>query len=71
MPQDLNTDFKLGTCLSGSVNLFKNVDLEKYKYSGYGIGFDSCSEFSFTDGSVGKNIIIFGADASSLICAYW
>ena len=24
----------------------------KYKYSGYDIGFDSCSEFSFTDGAV-------------------
>ena len=26
----------------------------KYKYSGYNIGFDSCSEFSFTDGAMGK-----------------
>ena len=26
----------------------------KYKYSGYDIGFDSCSEFSFTDGAMGK-----------------
>ena len=26
----------------------------KYKYSGYGIGFDSCSGFSFTDEAMGK-----------------
>ena len=31
-----------------------NADPDKYKYSGYGIGFDSHSEFSFSDGSVGK-----------------
>ena len=29
--------------------------------------FDSCLEFSFTDGSMGKNIIIFGADISSSV----
>ena len=29
-----------------------NADPDKYKYSGYGIGFDSHSKF--TDGSVGK-----------------
>ena len=28
------------------------------------MGFDSRSEFSFTDGSMGKNVIIFGADMS-------
>ena len=48
-------------------NLTKNADPGKYKYSGYGIGFDSCSEFSFTDGSMWKNVIIFGADMSSSV----
>ena len=57
----LNTDFKLGNCLFGSVKLTKNADLDKYKYTGYGIGFDFRSEFLFTDGSYG----IFGADMSS------
>ena len=47
--------------INGSVRLTKNADLDKYKYSGYVIGFDSRSDFSFTDGSMGKNIIIFGA----------
>ena len=36
------------------MHLTKNADLDKYKYANYGIGFDSCSEFSFTDGSYGK-----------------
>ena len=34
------------------------------KYKGYNIGFDSRSEFSFKDGSYGKNDIIFGTDMS-------
>ena len=29
--------------------LTKNADPDKYKYSSYNIGFDSRSEFSFTD----------------------
>ena len=43
----------------------KNSDLDKSKYTGCGIGFDSRSEFLFTDGSYGKNVNIFGADMSS------
>ena len=31
--------------LFGAVKLTKNADKDKYKYSGYGIGFDSRSEF--------------------------
>ena len=42
----------------------KNADLDWYKYSGFGIGFDSRSGFLFTDGSMGKNVIIFGTDMS-------
>ena len=63
--KNLNTDFTLGNCLFGSVKLAKNADLDKYKYSGYGIGFYSRSEFSLLDGTIGKNVIIFGADMSS------
>ena len=66
-PRDLNTDFTLGNCLFGSVKLTKNSDLGKCKYNGYGIGFDSRSEFSFIDGSMGKNVIIFGAYISSSV----
>ena len=52
----LNTDFTLGNCLFGSVRLTKNADPDKNKYSGYGIGFDSPSEFLFTNGNYGKNL---------------
>ena len=62
--RDLNADFTLGTCLFGSLELTKDTDPDKYKYSGYGIGFDSRSEFSLTDGSLGKSDIIFEVDMS-------
>ena len=62
-----NTDFTLSNCLFGSVKLTKNADLDKYKYYCYGIGFDSHSDFLFTDGSYGKNVIIFGANMSSSV----
>ena len=41
--RNLTTDFTLGNCLVGSVHLPKNTDLDKYKYAGYNIGFDSRS----------------------------
>ena len=47
------------------MELTKNSDLDKYNYTGYSIGFDSRSEFIFTDGSFGKNVIVFRADMSS------
>ena len=50
-----------------SVELNNNTDLEKYIYSCYGIGFDSRSEFSLTDGSIGKNVVVFGVDMSSSV----
>ena len=59
--KNLNTDFTLVNSLFGYVKLNKNADLDKYKYSGYRIGFYSPSEFLFADGSFGKNVIIFGA----------
>ena len=64
---NLNTHFTLNNCWFGSVKLTKKADLDKYKYSGYDIGFDSRSEFLFTDESIGKNVTIFGADMSSSI----
>ena len=35
-----------GNCLFGAVSLTKNADIDKYKYSGYDIGFDRHAEFS-------------------------
>ena len=62
-----NTEFSLSNCLFRSVKLTKNTDLDKYKYTGYGIGFYSRGEYSSPDGSVVKNIIIFGVDMSSSV----
>ena len=52
--KNLNTDFTLRHCLFGSVKLTKNADLDKYKYSGHSMGFDSRSEFSLPDGTIAK-----------------
>ena len=60
-------DPTIKNCLFGAVTLTKNADIEKYKYSGYGIGFDRRSCFSFTSGGFGKNVLIFGADMSTSI----
>ena len=51
--------------LFGAVTLTKNPDIDKYGYSGYGIGFDRRSNYSFPGGGFGQNIIIFGVDMSS------
>ena len=40
--------------LFGAVSLTKNADIDKYKYSGYGIGFDRRSNFSFPSGDLVK-----------------
>ena len=60
-----DNDPALKNCLFGAVTLTKNADIEKYGYSGYGIGFDRRSSFSFPGGGFGQNIIIFGVDMSS------
>ena len=65
--RDFNTYFKLSNCLFLYVKLVKNAYLNKYKYTGYGIGFDSRREYSLPDGRVGKNVIIFGVDMSSYV----
>ena len=60
-----NSGPTLKNCLFGAVTLTKNVDIDKYGYSGYGIGFDGRSSFSFVGGGFGENELIFGADMSS------
>ena len=62
-----NSDPTIKNCLFGAVTLTKNADIEKYKYSGYGIGFDRRSSFSFPSGGFGQNVLIFGADMSTSI----
>ena len=54
----------LKNCLFGAVTLTKNADIDKYGYSGYGIGFDRRSSFSFPGTGFGQNVLIFGVDMS-------
>ena len=55
----------LKNCLFGAVTLTENIDIDKYGYFGYGIGFDRRSSFSFPGGGFGQNVLILGADMSS------
>ena len=55
----------LANALFGAVKLTKNADIDKCKYSGYGIGFDGKIFFSHPSGGTGRNVIIFGVDMSS------
>ena len=59
------SDPTLENCLFGAVTLTKNVNIDKYGYSGYGIGFDRRSSFSFPGGRFGQNVLMFGADINS------
>ena len=50
-----------------AVNQTKNADINKYKYSGYVIGFDRHGSSSFPVTGLGRNVIIFGVDTSSSV----
>ena len=48
----------------GGVKLTKDIDIDQYKYSGYGIGFDR--EWFVSNGDeVDRNVVIFGVNMSS------
>ena len=49
----------------GNVKITKNVDPDKYSYSGYGTRFDSHSHSSIPNFDWSKNVISFGVDMSS------
>ena len=54
----------------GAVKLTKHVDVDQYKYLGYGIGFDRRRFFSHSSGGTGKNLKILGVDMSSTTKIY-
>ena len=62
-----DNDPTLKNCLFGAVTWTKNADIDKYKYSDYGIGFDRRSSISFPSGGFGQNVLIFGVDMSSSV----
>ena len=45
--------------------IYIDADINNYKYSGYGIGFDGHGTFLFASGGFGQNVIIFGVVMSS------
>ena len=49
----------LENCLFYVVKLTKHIDVDLYKYSGYGIVFDRKGSYSIGD-EVGRNVMIFG-----------
>ena len=55
----------LENCLFGAVALTQNADIDRHKYSVYGVGFDRHISFSFPGTGFGRNVIIFGVDMSS------
>ena len=57
----------LVNCLFGAVSLTKNADIEKYRYSGYEIGFDRGGLYLLPSGRFGRNVIILGVDMSSSV----
>ena len=50
----------------GAVKVVNNADIDRYKYSGYGIGFHRHETFSVGNGFC-RNVMIFGVD----VCACW
>ena len=48
-----------------AVKLTKYIDVDLYKYSGYGIGFDRKGFFSHPSGGTGKNVRMLEVDMSS------
>ena len=60
-----NNYLTLTNALFGAVTLTKNADIDKCKYSGYGIGFDSHGFYPHPSGGNGRNVIIFCVDMSS------
>ena len=55
----------LKNCLFGAASLTKNSDIDKYKYFGYGIGFDGHGSYLHPSGGNARNVIILGEDVSS------
>ena len=57
----------LENCLFGTFSLTKNAGIDKYKYTGHGIGFDRHGSFSFPGIGLGRNVHFFGVDMSSSV----
>ena len=66
IPTPNDTIITLKNCLFGVVEIKGSLDdVDKYRYIGYGFGFDSRGSFTHPSGGYGRNVIIFGADLSN------
>ena len=67
---EINRNFEIDSystsenCFFGAVKLTKHPDIDKYKYSRYGIEFDRKGFFSLGN-EIGRNVKIFGVVMSS------
>ena len=64
-----DNDPTLKNCLFVAVTLTKNADIDKYGYSGYGIGFNKRSRFPFLGGRCGQKCIDFWS-RHEFFCSY-
>ena len=62
-----NSHPNLLDCLFEAVSITKNADIDKDKYTGYGIGFDRTGIYLLPSGRFGQNVIIFGVDMNSSV----
>ena len=62
---NINSYPTLENLLFSAFRLTKNDNIDKYKHSVYGIGFDRYVFFSHPSGRTGRNVIIFGVDTRS------
>ena len=62
----ITSDYIITAEFSYKQFLTKSNDIDKYKYSGYGTGFDRNGKFSVDD-EFGRNCIIFGVGMSSSV----
>ena len=61
----ITSDHTLENCLfGGAVTLTENVNIDRYGYSSYEIGFDRKGSFSFSGSRYGQNVLISGVDLS-------
>ena len=51
-----NNNLTIENALFGAVSLTKNADVDKYKYSGYGLAFDKRGSFLFPGSGYGQNV---------------
>ena len=57
----------LVNCLFGAVSISKNADIDKKKYSGYGIGVDRTGIYLLPHVTFGRNVVIFGVNMNSSV----